>query len=123
MKRSIKVYGWLIVIMFTVLWLGTSSKPVINKWGPPLMIFVMVSSVLWLGDLSKKYAEIDRKEEEKLRYEIKPSPRTPCSSDTEFELDEFGCVKIWNSDQGEAYIRISLRELDQLHRQVFQNRP
>lgn len=122
-RRFVDYFGWLFAIVAIVIWLGTRPRPVINKVGPPILITVLVGTMLWLGHLSKKYAKEDREAYEKHRYEIKPSPRTHCSSDTEFELDEFGCVKIWNSDQGEAYVRLSLRELDQLHKQVFQNRP
>jgi hypothetical protein len=45
-------------------------------------------------------------------------PRRPCGSDTDFELDPWGCIVIWNCDHP-APIRISLRELHAVHQQVF----
>lgn len=52
---------------------------------------------------------------------VPPEKRRWCGSDTEFELDEYGCITIWNSDTGERSIRVSLRELHALHEQAFRN--
>lgn len=46
--------------------------------------------------------------------------RRPCGSDTDFELDPWGCIVLWNCDS-ESPIRISLRELHAVHQQVFKD--